>query len=228
MVDGTPPPPTWTPGRRAVPGRGSGRGHEPDRSVGITDPTVPVELTVNDKPVEGRRRADALADVLREELVATDPDLGCEHGVRGLHRAGLWGCPPGRADAGRPGRRHRGSPRSRGGTADAMHPVQQASDQARPFQCVALTGIHPERGGAAGREPDPTDPHEIRAELSGTLLLHRLPVDRRLGAHRRDHRRAGPAGTERAGASQHETSGLGFTVQLVKRVKDDGSSSGRA
>ena len=168
----------------------------------MTDRTVPVRLTVNDNPVEvvveARR---SLADVLREELGLTGTHLGCEHGVCGACTVLVDGQPArsclmlaAQADGAEV------TTIEGLGTADAMHPVQQAMYEAMSFQSAFCSpGFILSAVALLAENPDPTE-HEVRAELSGNVCRCTGYQSIVAGVQTAVTIMSGASGTEQAGA----------------------------
>lgn len=131
--------------------------------------TVKVNGTEHTAAVEPRR---SLVDFLRHDLGLVGTHVGCEHGVCGACTVMLDGrtvrsCLLFAAQAdGAEVTTIEGI-----GTAEALHPLQQAFQQHHALQCgfctpgMILAGIE-----LLGDNPDPT-PEEIRVGLAGNLCM---------------------------------------------------------
>jgi carbon-monoxide dehydrogenase small subunit len=131
--------------------------------------TVKVNGTEHTAAVEPRR---SLVDFLRHDLGLVGTHVGCEHGVCGACTVMLGGrtvrsCLLFAAQAdGAEVTTIEGI-----GTAEALHPLQQAFQQHHALQCgfctpgMILAGIE-----LLGDNPDPT-PEEIRVGLAGNLCM---------------------------------------------------------
>lgn len=131
--------------------------------------TVKVNGTEHTAAVEPRR---SLVDFLRHDLGLVGTHVGCEHGVCGACTIMLDGrtvrsCLLFAAQAdGAEVTTIEGI-----GTAEALHPLQQAFQQHHALQCgfctpgMILAGIE-----LLGDNPDPT-PEEIRVGLAGNLCM---------------------------------------------------------
>jgi len=131
--------------------------------------TVKVNGTAHAAAVEPRR---SLVDFLRHDLGLVGTHVGCEHGVCGACTVMLGGrtvrsCLLFAAQAdGAEVTTIEGI-----GTAEALHPMQQAFQQHHALQCGFCTpGMILAAIELLGDNPDPT-PEEIRVGLAGNLCM---------------------------------------------------------
>ena len=132
-----------------------------------TTVTLRVNGTAHRATIETRKN---LADTLREDLGLTGTHLGCEHGVCGACTVLVDGQPARSCLMLAVSAVDVEITTIEGlGTADDMHPVQQAMYEAMSFQCAfCAPGFMMSAVSLLEREPDPTD-EAIREELSGNL-----------------------------------------------------------
>lgn len=132
-----------------------------------TTVTLRVNGEAHEATIETRKN---LADTLREDLDLTGTHLGCEHGVCGACTVLVDGQPARSclmlavSAAGVEITTIEGL-----GTADDMHPVQQAMYEAMSFQCAfCAPGFMMSAVALLADDPEPTE-DAIREELSGNL-----------------------------------------------------------
>ncbi len=133
--------------------------------------SVSITVAVNGRretlEVDPRR---SLADVIRDELGLTGTHLGCEHGVCGACTVLVDGQPARsclmlavQAD------QSEITTIEGLGTAESMHPVQQAMYEAMSFQCAFCSpGFILSTVALLAENPSPTE-RQIREELSGNV-----------------------------------------------------------
>jgi carbon-monoxide dehydrogenase small subunit len=143
----------------------------PGEAVVPADQLCDVHLTVNGVHQEGRVPARRLlSDFLRHDLRLSGTHVGCEHGVCGACTVLLDG---------RPVRSclllavsasgHDVTTVEGLGTADEMHPVQQAFRECHGLQCGFCTpGFLTTVAAFVEENPDPTE-EEAREAISGNL-----------------------------------------------------------